>query len=188
MSDESAVLRIKDVTPIGNGIYTIAVKPDVNKKGDIGLLAGNGVTEVKFKISKLMASTPGWKYSFAAEPFCVYQTGDPCLATDNGQPAHGFEVSEVTDKSFLLKIPDLGSSTSYYNYRLFAVRKQGGQSESVTIDPKIKPGGVSLIEKDVTLAPQVVGPSPIELVGASILLVAAAFSTGWIMATGLNKR
>jgi hypothetical protein len=146
MGNESAVVRIKDVEQISGNIYKIAVSPAVSQTGDLTELAAAGATEVKFKIKNRMASTGNWKYDFAAEPFCVYKSPDTtCLATDNGQPKYGFSIKPddpQSPNSFILTIPDLGTGSVEYSYRLFVNRKLGTQAETIIIDPKIKNGGL----------------------------------------------
>jgi hypothetical protein len=181
--NESATIHIKNLAPVSGNIFTMAAKPAISAKGDIyNLATGSGPIEVKFKIAKNMPGS-SWDHSFNVSPFCAYLPGQaPCTITTGVPPALGFVVDMAANKqSFTLTIPDPTANPDVI-YRLFVDRKDGAQFQTIIIDPRITNGGQPF---EASLPKTYdAGLSALTLVLLAILMLAAGFGLGWVLAGG----
>jgi hypothetical protein len=184
MAKIQTVLRIRDFNPVAGqpGIYTIKVKHVVRDGGDIDLFSNADGTEIKFSLTNNLTSGAGSVYKFLPEPFCVNYVGQPqCVAPAPGtQPKLGFQVSNATDNSFVLSIPDLGVGTPEIEYRLFLKREGGSAPGAVTVDPRIKPPSAAFAPDRIVDA----GLSTVTLVALAFVIFAVGGFMGWMLAGG----
>ncbi len=196
MADDFALVRIVRVVDPNTNNPSIRVKQlvvsDGNAfSGDIQVLNSANGTDVKFGLAKHLVDESGRQFAFKINktvPICVedHTNGPPPTKCMPGQMPEGFSVSALAADSFVLSLPKLSAPDAVYKYTLFMeFKNQQGVWKDVTIDPKIKNGGVSTlsaVEKPVIH--QIAGLGLTELFAAAILLFAAGGFLGWVLAGG----
>lgn len=145
---DNLVIRIRDFDPIKGapGYYTMKVRQVTAVNGDIDLPAEANGAQVKFKLADSL-TTGDTVYQFKNSPVCVYHaaTDTSCNPGEGVNNNSGWEASPVVNgNSFTLTVPPAANAPGEYEYSLFLRKTKDGQNSPVTVDPRIKNGGVAL--------------------------------------------
>jgi hypothetical protein len=190
MTDDFALIRIVKVKPPKNNKpASIDVKGlATSSSGDLDVLSTANGTTVKIVLAKKLVDDNQDAYSFnTVTPICVSPPGSTQPCDINNPLPTNWAVSDVTTEGLTLTVPalpDSGTGTASYKYTLYMNQtpKGGGTPVPITIDPRITNGGQPF--EGSVVKTYDAGLSALTLVLLAILMLAAGFGLGWVLAGG----